>query len=260
MALVVNPAGETQQLNLPFTELEGQVIRRYFSDDHRVVLDKTNATPANVLAGLKGKSFWHFASHGAFDWDRPNNSGLIMRSGQRLTIAQLLEPGAALGHPRLVVLSACETGLYDLQSEPLAFQGMPGAFLRLGASGVIASLWQVDDIATSLLMVRFYEELLKNGQRPASALKAAQTWLRNATGNEIVAYARTNTAGTEVSPVIMQGIEAAAIRSQRSGGSRNATIWRTVQTRSEQGATGNLSQRKPFAHPYYWSGFVLTGL
>jgi CHAT domain-containing protein len=43
-----------------------------------------------------------------------------------------------------------------------------------GAARVVVSLWNVSDKATSELMARFYEKMLKEGQRPAAALRAAQ--------------------------------------------------------------------------------------
>jgi CHAT domain-containing protein len=39
---------------------------------------------------------------------------------------------------------------------------------------VAASLWNVKDEATAELMKRFYEKMLKEGMRPAAALRAAQ--------------------------------------------------------------------------------------
>jgi len=39
---------------------------------------------------------------------------------------------------------------------------------------VVASLWQVDDLATAELMKSFYRGMLKEGLRPAAALRAAQ--------------------------------------------------------------------------------------
>ena len=38
----------------------------------------------------------------------------------------------------------------------------------------MASLWQVDDESTAELMKRFYRAMLKDGRRPADALRAAQ--------------------------------------------------------------------------------------
>jgi len=47
-------------------------------------------------------------------------------------------------------------------------------FMYAGAERVVASLWQVDDLATAELMKRFYQGMLKDDLRPAEALRAAQ--------------------------------------------------------------------------------------
>ena len=146
-----------------------------------VRLDRSSATPEVVLAGLKGKSYWHFASHGLFNWDDARQSGLLMKDSQLLTVGALLDARGALGSPRLVVLSACETGLYDTSKNPDEFVGLPATFLQLGAGGVIGSLWQVNDAATALLMARLYELHIGGALAPADALKQAKVWLRTAT-------------------------------------------------------------------------------
>jgi hypothetical protein len=65
----------------------------------------------------------------------------------------------------LVMLSACSTGLgKEVRGEGLV--GMAGGFMDAGWPGVIASLWKVDDRATSELMAKFYQLTLKNNLRP----------------------------------------------------------------------------------------------
>jgi CHAT domain-containing protein len=95
-----------------------------------------------------------------------------------------------LGRPRLVALSACETGLYDTRNNPEEFVGLPATFLQLGAAGVVATLWQVDDLATALLMAKFYDLHLAEKLAPPTALKQAQAWLREATRNELIAFGK----------------------------------------------------------------------
>jgi CHAT domain-containing protein len=52
--------------------------------------------------------------------------------------------------------------------------GLTRGFMHAGVPRVIASLWSVDDAATSEFMTRFYRGLLNEKQSPAAALRAAQ--------------------------------------------------------------------------------------
>ncbi|MEK8174447.1 CHAT domain-containing protein [Streptomyces sp. M19] len=54
---------------------------------------------------------------------------------------------------------ACQSGRYEIIEAPDEFTGLPGGFLQAGAACAITSLWQVNDLATALLMTRLYELL-----------------------------------------------------------------------------------------------------
>jgi hypothetical protein len=67
----------------------------------------------------------------------------------------------------LVVLSACQTALgREIHGEGLV--GLVRGFMYAGAPRVVASLWKVDDQATSELMKHFYKGMLVDGLRPDS--------------------------------------------------------------------------------------------
>lgn len=82
-----------------------------------------------------------------------------------------------LANTELVVLSACETGLGDIQGNEGVY-GLQRAFKIAGAKYLIMSLWQVPDKQTSLLMTTFYNKWLKEKMAIPDAFNAAQREMR----------------------------------------------------------------------------------
>lgn len=265
LAAIVNPTGDIARLDLPFTEIEGALVARHFVGRPLIRLDKANATPKVVLAALKGKSYWHFSSHGFFDWSDARLSGLLMREEQPLTVGQLLDSDGGFGRPRLVVLSACESGLYDIGRNPNEFIGLPATFMQLGATGVVSTLWQVDDLATALLIAKFYDLHFDDALTPSLALKRAQVWLRDATKAELIAFSNSVAEKARLEPKRLAELQSALGTRTRGGGTRFSATWNSIHERVAAGITDRLRdsenlKMRPFAHPYYWGGFVYTGL
>lgn len=75
----------------------------------------------------------------------------------------------------LVVLSACETGLGDIDNGGV--YGLQRGFKKAGANTILMSLDKVDDEATKILMVEFYKNQM-NGKNKYQSLKDAQKHLR----------------------------------------------------------------------------------
>jgi len=71
----------------------------------------------------------------------------------------------------LVTLSACETGIGKIASGDDVV-GLSRGFLYAGSRSIVASLWKVDDLATSYLMTNFYDQLKLADKR--EALRNAQ--------------------------------------------------------------------------------------
>jgi CHAT domain-containing protein/predicted negative regulator of RcsB-dependent stress response len=120
----------------------------------------------------------HFATHGLLNSEHPELSGVVLslvdeRGRPQDGFLRLHEIFNLRLPVELVVLSACQTGLgKEIKGEGLV--GLTRGFMYAGAARVVASLWQVHDAATAELMKSFYRRMLKDGMRPAAALRAAQ--------------------------------------------------------------------------------------
>ena len=105
----------------------------------------------------------------------PNDDGYLTA----LEVAQLSWEGTDL-----VVISACESGLGDLQVGEGVY-GLKRAIAVAGARSSLLTLWKVDDVATRLFMESFYQRL-KQGEAKAAALAATQKQFRESP--ELKAY------------------------------------------------------------------------
>ena len=163
----------------------------------------------------------HIACHGRFDEADPLASYLETGAGERLTAREILHEWRLAAE--LVTLSACETGVSQILrgDEPM---GLVRAFLAAGARAVLVTQWPVDDLATFLLMGRFYGLIqAQAGVDLAAALHRAQSWLQALTR-------------AEAQTILDQD----AIALPENWGQMGAA-------------------ERPFAPPVYWAGFILVG-
>lgn len=177
----------------------------------------------------------HFACHGKFTAENPLDSALVLADGKTLDLRDILIDSdfAGIGAARLVTLSACRTAMIDSLRLPEESFGLPAGFLQTGAKGVIGTLWEVHDLSTTFLMIKFYENLLTESQPPAKALRSAQTWLRDATKNDL----------SRKYPTLVF----------RDGDLKTRDAYITLQNNL-------LEEQTPYRNPYFWAGFVLIGV
>jgi CHAT domain-containing protein len=138
--------------------------------------DATYETATNPSLGQY--QIVHFATHGFFDREHPELSGIVLtmvdpNGAEKNGLMPLHDIYNLNLSAELTVLSACQTALgKDMSGEGLV--GLTHSFISAGSKSVVASLWKVDDRATTALMTEFYKALLQDGMTTGAALRAAK--------------------------------------------------------------------------------------
>ncbi|EIJ41790.1 hypothetical protein BegalDRAFT_0882 [Beggiatoa alba B18LD] len=155
---------------------EINILKQLYGDKANILMNREftvanfsnalNITPYNVV---------HIASHGQFNSD-PQKTFLLTYDG-RLDMNRL-EKVIRLNNLRnepmeLLTLSACQTAVGDDQ----AALGLASIALKAGARSALATLWSIDDQATTQLIAEFYRQLQKEGMSKAKALQNAQLFM-----------------------------------------------------------------------------------
>ncbi len=225
--------------DLDYSDLEVDSILNLFST-HQVLRHEyaTKASLLQEMPQLREANCLHFSCHGLFNLSSPQDSCLVLAESidetnildlsKCLTLGNLYEINFALNQCRLVVLSSCETGLVDYTNLSDEYLGFASAFLVVGSTSVVASLWSVDDMSTALLMIKFYQNM-HAGNTVAAALNQAQMWLRYITVTELKKWIEDNIS---------------------------------INARSKLQINRQLNQYKteqPFGNPFHWAAFCYIG-
>ncbi|MET0623268.1 MAG: CHAT domain-containing protein [Pyrinomonadaceae bacterium] len=147
---------------------------------HSTLLPGPEASKVRVLRGMASAEVVHFAGHYVVDRSSPLLSKMLLAGGGGDAGAK--EGGGDLSafeiarqrldRTRLVVLSACETGL-DRYYDGEGPVGLARAFMEAQVPLVVASQWPVDSDATAGLMVSFHRNRM-SGLSTAESLRKAQ--------------------------------------------------------------------------------------
>jgi CHAT domain-containing protein len=169
---------------LPGTKAEAEAIKATLNKKSIQEYQDNKATEKNLMK-VKEPRILHIATHGFFINDNsiPNpmlKSGIALAGANASVIkgksdgvvTALKLSGLDLKGTDLVVLSACETGVVDINSTD-SVSGLSKAFIQAGARDIVMSLWSVDDQATKELMSSFYTQM-KETKKYAKALRAAK--------------------------------------------------------------------------------------
>ena len=173
-------SGVGNLVRLRFSRKEAEEIARLAGDSRNLkALDFAASRAVATDAKLSDYRIVHFATHGLINNQNPDLSGVVLslvdeQGRPQNGFLRLYDVYNLKLNSDLVVLSACQTALgKEIKGEGLI--GLTRGFMYAGAPRVVASLWRIDDRASADVMTRFYSAMLKDGQRPAAALRAAQT-------------------------------------------------------------------------------------
>lgn len=181
---------------LPGTEKECRTLQGVFQEQQPVMVLGPEALESAVR-DLVSPGVLHIATHGLFLSEALGPRNPMSRSGLAFTGAQVTLDdwvvGAAsdpekdgfltaeevgqmeLAETRLVVLSACDTGLGASENGE-GVLGLRRGFVKSGAQNLLFTLWPIDDEETARFMVDFYR--LQENQTPREALNQTQKeWL-----------------------------------------------------------------------------------
>jgi len=187
---------------LPGTEIEINELKGMLTRKGWNISDHTEAAATEeFVKNVENPRVLHFATHGFFQTENISEDELelnqtkafenpLLRTGlllsgagdifNRTDINYNMDNGVltayeamnmSLDQTELVVLSACETGLGEVQAGE-GVMGLQRAFMVAGAEAIIMSLFKVSDDATQKLMVKFYEKWLATGNKRQSFLEA----------------------------------------------------------------------------------------
>jgi CHAT domain-containing protein len=167
--------------DLYFTPFECEQIAEIVTQPERLK-GSQEATVAAYRNLAQNVNVIHSSHHAVSRLDNPLESQLFLGDGS-ITLGELMTPGWRLPQLSDVFMSCCETNLGGTEiTDNLLSLGT--GFLCAGARSVISTLWAVDDFATSLFSI-FYYQYRRDGLIRPEALRRAQVRLRTISGAEL---------------------------------------------------------------------------
>ena len=194
----------------------------------------------------------HISSHFAFRPGDDSRSFLLLGDGNALTLSEMKKQPNLFEGVELLTLSACNTAATQADANGREIDGFAELAQRLGANAVMATLWQVSDASTPWLMRDFYKTRESSQtMTKTEALQKAQLALINGTA-ETKGLPDVQKSGLTANVKIVVVPDA----QKRSADKTRSDLIILGESESPK---FEIDKKKPFAHPYYWSPFVLYG-
>ncbi|HAZ47621.1 MAG TPA: hypothetical protein DDW76_14435 [Cyanobacteria bacterium UBA11369] len=257
--------------DLPFASFEGeQIAQLYNIPDSQRLKGRSQATVSNYRQLAKQVQVIHSSHHAQSRIDQPLESVLKLADGT-ITLGQLLTPGWRLPQLSDVFLSCCETGLGVTEIADDIFTLSTG-FLCAGARSVVSTLWSVDDLATAIFSM-FYYQYRQQGKSRTEALQQAQIKLRSLAGNTLSTHYKPHLAPLLEAKFKQAESDRKAAQQKRDTYPKDSPAYlQWEQECKERAKLANRIRKAqkhleeycqksfPFSHPVYWAAFICAGL
>jgi CHAT domain-containing protein len=140
----------------------------------QLTLKGKEASPSQVVSGLKRAQIIHLSAHSIIDETNPWQSKLLLskpenEEGDSLSADSIRRMN--LSNIKFASLSSCSS--VGLPADDGNITGLARAFIDAGVPVVVASLWDIDSKQSSAFMSRFYHYYAA-GNSPARALQLSQ--------------------------------------------------------------------------------------
>ncbi|WP_242054116.1 CHAT domain-containing protein [Nostoc sp. FACHB-888] len=251
---------EDAEDNLPSTRFEGEKLAQMYNipPENRLI-GSSQATCENYRQLAKQVNVLHSCHHAISRLYNPLESCLKLADGD-ITLGELRTPSWRLPQLVEVFLSCCETNL-DTPSLTDDILTLATGFLCAGARSVVSTLWVVDDLATALFSIFYYQQRQEGKNRP-EALQQAQIKLRELKKEEFLRRKDIkklyNHAKTEFE-------EAQSKRFQYERRSAEWLKWtrkflKYQKLKNQIEVLEKSIEEFPFSAPHYWAAFICHGL
>lgn len=236
---------QVPQAGLEFAAVEIEQIQKRLAEAATVL--PSSATVKDALyEAARSTHILHHVGHSEFVPADPLSStvelGAPGDTERTLTVREIFTR-LRMPEARLAVLSSCESGMVtpEEMDELVSF---PTALLYSGAAAGVFALWEVPDIPTCLLMSRLYGRI-RQGLAPAEALHQSQRWLRGVPDDRGECLENGQAAIAYFEDIGMSEIteELAAEKIEYEIAD----------------LTTLFADRPPYADPFLWAAFHVTG-
>jgi tetratricopeptide (TPR) repeat protein len=207
------------------------IALRYLHPNHLYLAPDQSDQPTFLQAIAQPHTHLHFNGHANHNPDNPKHSEMMLQGNDTLTLNTFRQSPY---HPsQIVTLAACETGITNAQTITAEYVGWVSAFLSRDVPYVLSTLWTVHSEATALFMMQFYRQLQRH-QSPVIAHHQAQQWLRHLTVRKLARLYQV--AIPHQTGEVFEFLE---IELLKLGKMEKSDL--------------------PYADPYYWAAFILSG-